>query len=185
MKPHLYSVLPKAESCRGLEVCGSFPLRKKEKCMSRTSCVVVSLALMSLLFCGVFSVGAGQEDPNLSGTVTITATSAAVGVGWTWGSGMLTLLNGKEYRFKISGLDVIAVGYKQASAVGKVYNLKKVSDFAGTYVSGTAAGTIGGGAGITTMRNEHGVVMNLTSVSEGADLRLAVSGMKVTLVKGK
>jgi hypothetical protein len=185
MKPYLYSVLPKAESYRGLEVCRSFPLRKKEKCMSRTSRVVVSLALMSLLYCGVFSVGAGQEDPNLSGTVTMTATSAAAGVGWTWGSGTLTLLTGKEHRFKISGLDVIAVGYKQASAVGKVYNLKKVSDFAGTYVSGTAAGTIGGGAGITTMRNEHGVVLNLTSVSEGADLRLAVSGMKVTLVKGK
>ena len=35
------------------------------------------------------------------------------------------------------------------------------------------------------MRNEHGVVLNLTSVAEGADLRLEVSGMKVTLVKGK
>jgi hypothetical protein len=112
----------------------------------------------------------------------MTATSAAAGVGWTWGSGTLTLLNGKEYHFKISGLDVIAVGYKQASAVGKVYDLKKVSDFAGTYVAGTAAGTIGGGA--SAMRNEKGVVINLTSVSEGADLRLAVSGMKVTMTKG-
>lgn len=101
------------------------------------------------------------------------------------GEGTLTLLNGREYRFKISGLDVIAVGYKQASAVGKVYNLKRVSDFAGTYVAGTAAGTVGGGAGVTTMRNENGVVINLHSVSEGADLRLAVSGMKVTLLKGK
>ena len=152
--------------------------------MSRTYRITVSLTLIGLLCGGVFA-GAGQEDPDLSGTVTMTATSAAAGVGWTWGSGTLTLLNGKGYRFKISGLDVIAVGYKQASAVGKVYHLKKASDFAGTYVAGTAGGTVGGGAGVTTMRNEHGVVINLSSVSEGADLRLAVSGMKVTLAKGK
>jgi hypothetical protein len=158
---------------------------RKEKSMSRTYRVVVSLALIGLLCCGVFIVAAGQEDPNFSGTLTMTATSAAAGVGWTWGSGTLTLLNGREYRFKISGLDVIAVGYKQASAVGKVYHLNRASDFAGTYVAGTAAGTIGSGAGATTMRNEKGVVINLTSVSEGADLRLAVSGMKVTMAKGK
>jgi hypothetical protein len=153
--------------------------------MSRTYRVVASLALIGLLCCGVFIVGAGQEDPNLSGTVTMTATSAAAGVGWTWGRGTLTLLNGKEYRFKISGLDVVAVGYKQASAIGKVYNLKRVSDFAGTYAAGTAGATLGGGAGASSMRNENGVVINLTSVSEGADLRLAVSGMKITMAKGK
>jgi hypothetical protein len=178
-------VLANAETCQRLALCKPSPLWKKEKSMSRTYRVVASLALIGLLCCGVFVVGAGQEDPNLSGTVTMTATSAAAGVGWTWGSGTLTLLNGREYRFKISGLDVIAVGYKQASAVGKVYNLKNVSDFAGTYVAGTAGATVGGGAGASTMRNEHGVVINLTSVSEGADLRLAVSGMKVTMTRGK
>jgi hypothetical protein len=152
--------------------------------MSRTYRVVVSLALMSLVCGGVFIAGAGQEDPNLSGTLTMTATSAAAGVGWTWGTGLLTLPNGKEYHFKISGLDVNAVGYIHVSAVGNVYHLKNVSDFAGTYVAGAAGATIGGGVGASTMRNEHGVVINLTSTSEGVDLRLAVSGMKVTLAEG-
>src|SRR5262245_5343036 len=154
---------------------------RKEWSMSRSSCIIVSLALVGLLCCGVVIASAGEEAPNFSGTITMTATSAAAGVGWTWGRGMITLLNGKEYRFKISGLEVAAVGYNQASAVGKVYNLKRPSDLAGTYVAGTAGGTIGGGASATTMRNEKGVVINLTSVSEGADLRLAVSGLKITM----
>ena len=77
------------------------------------------------------------------------------------------------------------MGHKQASAVGKAYNLKRVHDFAGTYVVGTAGATVGGGAGASTMRDEHGVVIHLTSVSEGADLRLALSGMKVTMTRGK
>jgi hypothetical protein len=33
------------------------------------------------------------------------------------------------------------------------------------------------------MRNDKGVVMNLTGVGQGVDIRLAVSGMDVTLVK--
>jgi hypothetical protein len=115
--------------------------------------------------------------------VTITATSVAAGVGWTWGSGTLTLLNGKAYRLKVSGLDVAAVGVKQATAVGKVYHLKRVKDIEGKYVAATAGASVGGGAGATSMRNEKGVVINLTSVSEGVDFRLAVSGMTISLRK--
>src|SRR6266478_6123437 len=59
----------------------------------------------------------------------LTATSVAAGIGWSWGSGTLTLLDGSEHRFKVSGLDVVAVGIKQATGVGYVYNLKKLEDF--------------------------------------------------------
>jgi hypothetical protein len=122
-----------------------------------------------------------QEPANHSGTLTVTATSAAVGVGWSWGNGNLTLLNGRQYRFKVSGLDVVAVGFKQATAVGNVYNLKNIKDFEGTYVAATAAGTVGGGMGASSMRNDKGVVINLSGVGQGVDLRLAVSGITVKL----
>jgi hypothetical protein len=151
--------------------------------MSRNARILVSVVLVGVLCAGVMLVAAGQEDPNLSGTVTITATSVAAGVGWTWGSGTLTLLNGREYRLKVSGLDVAAVGVKQATAVGKVYNLKRAKDIEGTYVAGTAGASVGGGASATSMRNDKGVVINLTSVSEGVDFRLAVSGMTISLKK--
>jgi hypothetical protein len=95
----------------------------------------------------------------------------------------LTLLDGSEHRFKVSGLDVVAVGIKQATGVGNVYNLKKLEDFAGQYVKAAAGVAVGGGAGATSLRNDKGVVIHLTSVGQGIDFRLAVSGMEVTLVK--
>jgi hypothetical protein len=65
-------------------------------------------------------VAVGQQDPDYSGAITVTATSVAAGIGWTWGSGTLTLLDGSQHRFKVNGLDVVAVGIKQATAVGGV-----------------------------------------------------------------
>jgi hypothetical protein len=151
--------------------------------MSRTYRTLLGLCLVSVVFWGIMSHATAQQQPNHSGTVTVTATSAALGVGWSWGKGTLTLLNGKQHSFKVSGLDVVAVGFKQATAVGNVYNLKNVKDFAGTYVAAGAAATVGGGMGAASMRNDKGVVIDLTGVGQGIDLRLAVSGMKVTLTK--
>jgi hypothetical protein len=151
--------------------------------MSRTYRTLLRLGLVSAVFWAMISNVTAQETPNLSGTLTVTATSAAVGVGWSWGKGTLTLLNGKQYHFKVSGLDVVAVGFKQATGVGKVYNLKNVKDFPGKYVAAQAGATVGGGVGAASMRNDKGVVIDLTGVGQGIDFRLAVSGMTVTLIK--
>ena len=144
---------------------------------------IVYLLVLVLLVGGMWSMAAAQEASDLSGTVTVTATSVAAGIGWSWGSGTLTLLDGSQHQFKVSGLDVVAVGIKQATGVGNVYNLKKIEDFEGVYVKAAAGIVVGGGAGATSMRNDKGVVISLTSVGQGVDIRLAVSGMDVTLTK--
>ena len=144
---------------------------------------MVCLLVLVLLAGGMWSMAAAQEASDLSGTVTVTATSVAAGIGWSWGSGTLTLLDGSQHQFKVSGLDVVAVGIKQATGVGNVYNLKKIEDFEGKYVKAAAGIAVGGGAGATSMRNDKGVVISLTSVGQGVDIRLAVSGMDVTLTK--
>jgi len=144
---------------------------------------IVYLLVLVLLVGGMWSMAAAQEASDLSGTVTVTATSVAAGIGWSWGSGTLTLLDGSQHQFKVSGLDVVAVGIKQATGVGNVYNLKKIEDFEGKYVKAAAGIAVGGGAGATSMRNDKGVVISLTSVGQGVDIRLAVSGMDVTLTK--
>jgi hypothetical protein len=144
---------------------------------------MMCLLVLVLLTWSMRSVAGGQETTDLSGTITVTATSIAAGIGWSWGSGTLTLLDGSEHRFKVSGLDVVAVGIKQATGVGNVYNLKKLEDFEGQYVKAAAGVAVGGGVGATSLRNDKGVVINLTSVGQGIDFRLAVSGMEVTLVK--
>src|SRR5262245_50952724 len=53
---------------------------------------------------------------------------------------------------------------KQATGVGKVYNLKKVEDFEGKYIQAVAGAAVGGGASASSLRNEKGVVINLTAV---------------------
>jgi hypothetical protein len=149
-------------------------------CMARK---MVCLLVLVLLAGGMWSGAVAQEASDLSGTITVTATSVAAGIGWSWGSGTLTLLDGSQHQFKVSGLDVVAVGIKQATGVGNVYNMKKLEDFEGKYVKAAAGIAVGGGAGATSMRNDKGVVINITGVGQGVDLRLAVSGMDVTLAK--
>jgi hypothetical protein len=73
--------------------------------------------------------------------------------------------------------------YFFGKAVGSPYNLKKLEDFEGKYVKVAAGATVGGGVGAMSMRNDQGVVINLTSTSQGVDFRLAVSGMDVKLVQ--
>jgi len=73
---------------------------------------MMCLLVLVLLTWSMRSVAGGQETTDLSGTITVTATSIAAGIGWSWGSGTLTLLDGSEHRFKVSGLDVVAVGFK-------------------------------------------------------------------------
>jgi hypothetical protein len=151
--------------------------------MRRRARRMVCLLLLVLLAGSMWSVAVAQEASDLSGTVSVTATSVAAGIGWSWGSGTLTLLDGSEHHFKVGGLDVVAVGIKQATGVGNVYNMKKLEDFEGKYVKAAAGIVVGGGAGATSMRNDKGVVINLTGVGQGIDFRLAVSGMDVTLSK--
>jgi hypothetical protein len=122
--------------------------------------------------------GAQQEAP--SAKVTIESKTIAIGVGVSWGDGKLTY-QGKDYPFSVDGLSVADLGVSKASAVGNVYNLKKLDDFSGNYVAAQAGAAVGGGAGAVAMRNQHGVVMELTGTGTGVRLTLAGKGMDVKL----
>src|SRR4030067_674487 len=89
----------------------------------------------------------------------------------------------KPYPFTVGGLSVGDVGITKAEAEGKVYNLKKLEDFNGTYVSAAAAATVGVGAGATAMKNDKGVVIHLFPKTKGVSLKLAGEGVKFTLEK--
>ena len=145
-------------------------------------CKRLQLILSVALLCGI-ATGALGEELIQTGTLHVSLTSVQVGVGWTWGEGTLTLHDGTEYHFKISGLDVVAVGFKQATMVGSVYNLKtsKIEDFSGKYIKAKAAITVGGGVGASSLRNDKGVVINLTGTAAGINVQLSVSGMTVKL----
>ena len=143
--------------------------------MKRLTVSVLVLVITLSLFGSVF---AQEEKPDA--TLTLSKGQVGVGIGWSWGDGVLTF-KGKNYPFKVGGLSVVDVGITKANAVGKVYHLKKLSDFNGTYAGAAAEGTIGGGAGISTMKNQNGVVIELQSTTQGVNFKLAGEGVKFTL----
>src|SRR5262245_41327025 len=142
------------------------------------------IGIVVLLMVGLLAGGAEAKQKHRSSsgatcTVRVVSKSVAVGIGWSWGSGTLRCGN-KTRPFTIDGLSVIAVGASKSDATGYVYNLRNISDFEGTYAAVEAAGTLGGGKGITTLKNENGVRMTLRSTREGSEAKAAPEGVKVT-----
>ena len=115
-------------------------------------------------------------------TISLTEGTVGVGIGFSWGKGTLNY-KGKAYPFKVEGLSVGDVGIQRATATGNVFDLKKIEDFDGNYVAAAAGATVGGGAGITTMKNQNGVVIELKSTTQGANLKLAAEGIKLSVQK--
>jgi len=140
---------------------------------------IMALALVALLAGPSVAVG---DDETPDATLKMSEGSVAVGIGWSWGRGELNY-KGKMYHFKIEGVSVAEVGMTNATATGNVYNLKSLEDFAGGYAAAAAGGTAGKGAGVSSLRNDKGVVINLKSETKGANIKVAASGLKITLEK--
>jgi len=138
---------------------------------------ILSLGILSL------SAGAADAPKKPSGTVSINETQFALIVGGSTGGGVLTY-QGKKYPFKIGGMSLGAnVGVSKLSATGEVYDLSALSKFPGTFTKLESSITLGGGIGGTILKNENGVIMRLTSTSEGLQLNLSASGVTVKLDK--
>jgi hypothetical protein len=114
------------------------------------------------------------------GTVSFSAGGVAVGVGYQWGSGTLTY-QGRQYPFKIKGLSVVDVGVTKATGIGRVRNLRNVTDFNGNYVAASAGAALAAGGSATTLRNQNGVVIDSISTTLGARVTLAPTGVNITL----
>jgi hypothetical protein len=106
--------------------------------------------------------------------------SVAAGIGFSWGSGTLTQA-GKTYSLKIDGLSLGNVGITKASAWGRVYHLKKLTDINGTYAAVGTGATVGGGGSAITMKNKKGVVIDVFTTTEGASIGLGTGGLKIEL----
>ena len=146
--------------------------------MRRMAIGLVAIGSLVSLLIGLAAAQAKKPDA----TLTLSEGTVAVGIGFSWGKGTLDY-QGKKHPVKVSGLAVGEVGLDRATAVGSVYNLKKLSDFDGNYVAAGAGATVAGGAGISAMRNQNGVVIELKSTTQGASLKLAAEGLKLSVAK--
>ena len=68
-------------------------------------------------------------------------------------------------------------------ASGKVFNLKKLSDFDGNYTAVDAGLTAAGGAGVAAMKNQNGVTVELVSTTRGVDIALGGAGVDMKINK--
>ena len=146
--------------------------------MRRMAIWLVAVGSLVSLLAGLALAQAKKPDA----TVTMSEGTVAVGIGFSWGKGTLSF-KGKSYPLKVEGLSVGEVGIDRATATGDVFNLKKLEDFSGNYAAAGAAGTVGGGAGISVMKNQNGVEIRLKSTTQGASLKLAAEGLKLTVVQ--
>jgi len=134
-----------------------------------------------VLAAGLVCVGGiAAADDKPSGSVTIESKSVALGVGVSWGDGKLHY-KGKTHSFSVKGLSVVDLGVSKVSARGKVYHLDKLEDFSGNYAAAQAGAAVGGGMSVVALKNQNGVVMELSSTQTGVKLTLAGEGIDIKL----
>ena len=121
---------------------------------------------------------AASQKPDA--TLQLSSGSVAAGVGWSWGGGTLTY-KGKSYAVKVKGLSIGKVGLSKATAAGKVYNLKKLSDFDGNYTAAGVGAAVAGGGSVTSMKNQNGVQIDLSATTRGLDLTIGGAGVDLKL----
>ena len=113
--------------------------------------VLVGLLVVGSLVAALAG-GVAAEGPQA--TLALSEGSVAAGIGFSWGKGTLTYA-GRTYPVKVEGLSVGEVGLTGATAAG--------------------------GGDVAVMRNQNGVVIELTSTTQGASLKLGAQGIRLTL----
>lgn len=134
---------------------------------------------VAALFATLSALGMAAEDMP-DATVSFTGKAAAAVVSTTWGTGTLHF-RGRDYPFKFQGLGALGVGGSSYEGVGDVYHLEKAEDFAGSYAAASASAALENGEFVTTMQNQHRVVIHIKSTTNGAELKAALEGVAVQL----
>lgn len=144
--------------------------------------LVTGIALACSLFAAPLASAAGNKPNNPTPTagISIDQTSASLMVGGSFGGGTIGF-KGKQYAFRVGGVQLGGMGAARIQARGAVYDLKKLEDFAGTYVAvqgGIAAGNTG--SNTIWLRNANGVYIKLTGKSEGLMLSGGVGSVVIS-----
>jgi hypothetical protein len=128
--------------------------------------------------------GAAKEGPYAKpypmGFVTINITSVGVGVGAEWGNGVLTY-KGKQYTFKVKGMQIASVGISKVTAKGEVYNLFSVAEFPGQYAAMGAGATVFKGKSGQAFENHKGVKILLSGTPKGLNLNIGPAGFYIEM----
>src|ERR1700745_2468533 len=137
-----------------------------------------SVGITFLLIAGCASMTQAPSPPP-SATVSIQEWSAAYYAQAESGKG--TLYYQGRHRFTISGGGLGGSGAQKVSATGKVYNLKRLSHFPGTYHGISRGLTLIEGKMHAKLTNQNGVVMYLAGQTEGLASSFGAQAFEVNL----
>ncbi len=91
-------------------------------------------------------------------------------LGVRWGEGVLTLNDGFQLSFDVSGAKLLETGFATANFEGEVYNLTNLEDFEGTYWGASTKITVIKGKGELQTNNANCVFIRARSMGGGLQL---------------
>jgi len=113
-------------------------------------------------------------------TVNVGGGWIALGIGASWGDGVLTF-QGDEYPFALKGLSFGDFGAAGFTGCGKVRDLQRPEDFNGRYTNVGRSPTLIANGALVTMRNEHGVTIDLAITTPGLKVSLGRSSIEMEI----
>ena len=111
-----------------------------------------------------------RDNLTQSGTLQFSMTSIGFLVGVRWGEGVLTLNDGFQLSFDVSGAKLLETGIATAKFEGEVYNLNNLEDFEGTYYGASTKITVVKGKGELQTNNANCVFIRARSTGGGLQL---------------
>ncbi len=117
-----------------------------------------------------------------SGTLQFSMTRIGFLLGVRWGEGVLTLNNGEQHSFDVSGAKLLETGISTASFEGEVYNIKSPKDIEGTYYGASTQITLVKGKGELQTNNANCVFIRARSTGGGLQVSApAPEGLAIKL----
>lgn len=122
------------------------------------------------------------EDPNPDASLWIEEVRIGLfGRSSSIGGGRLRY-QGAVHAFAIEGLSAAGPGVTTVRAQGEVFDLRRLSDFPGTYTAFDGGySPVDGPVEVHWLRNRRGVRLRLRSARAGATLRVGESGLVISL----
>ncbi len=111
-----------------------------------------------------------RDNLTQSGTLQFSMSSIGFLVGVRWGEGVLTLNDGFQLNFDVSGAKLLETGFATAKFEGEVYNLTNIEHFEGTYYGASTKITVIKGKGELQTNNANCVFIRARSTSGGLQL---------------
>ena len=146
----------------------------------RETMLIVAIALSAVTLLA-FVVPVTPSLAQAAGEVRLKIAKAGMLVGAGAGSGVLTL-RGRDYPFRVYGAGFgVTAGASVGEFEGWASGIREVRDFAGTYSSVGAGGTLVGGVGGVRLHNDKGVTIELHGTTAGMEFAANVSKIRVSL----